>query len=107
MPLIVLLPALTFLPAAAFLVMAVARLIAPPSLKPRVPWILLLCSAIWLMDWGYETWIGKWAETVHGPIRSDLVLVTPLLYFISVVGITAFLGTSATKRDEPLSLFPR
>jgi len=107
MPLIVVLPALTLLPAAGFLVMAVARLIAPPSLKPRVPWILLLCSATWLMDWGYEIQIRKWAETVHAPIRSDLVLIAPLLYFVSIVGISAFLGASPTKRDEPLSLFPK
>jgi hypothetical protein len=107
MPLIALLPPLTLLPAAGFLCMAGARLIAPPPLKPRVPWVLLLCSVVWLMDWGYESEIRKWAETVQGPIRSDLILVAPLLYFVSVVGISTFLGTSATKRDEPLSLFPK
>ena len=99
-PLIIALPDLPGLVAAIFLYMTATRVVHPRSRDPRAFWILLLCSAVWLMDWGYEKELEKWGQTVHAPIRSDLVLVAPVLYFVSAVGISIFLQTFPTNTSE-------
>jgi len=37
----------------------------------------------------YESWVWVWARGVDAPIRVDLLLLAPLLYVLSGVGVWA------------------
>jgi len=50
----------------------------------------LLAEIAWLMYAIYETRMYFWAKTVHAPIRVDLLIIAPVLYLLSIVGVVSW-----------------
>ena len=65
----------------------------------------LIAGIAWLMYTIYETRMYFWAKTVHAPIRVDLLIIAPVLYLLSVVGVVSWIVGSrrarATSDREP------
>jgi hypothetical protein len=50
----------------------------------------LIAGIAWLMYAIYETRRYFWAKTVHAPIRVDLLIIVPVLYLLSIVGVVSW-----------------
>ena len=65
----------------------------------------LIAGIAWLMYTIYETRMYFWAKTVHAPIRLDLMIIAPVLYLLSIVGIVSWIvgwrRGAATSDREP------
>ena len=60
----------------------------------------LIAGIAWLMYAIYETRMYFWAKTVHAPIRLDLMIIAPVLYLLSIVGIMSWIvGRRRARRD--------
>ncbi len=55
-------------------------------LRPPAPRSLLVATVLWALYAAYETYMFFWSKTVVAPIRVDLLLVTPILYLVTVAG---------------------
>ena len=53
--------------------------------------IVVGMSFVWLIYGIYETRMYFWIKTVIAPIRVDLLLLTPTLYLLSIVGTIALI----------------
>jgi len=51
----------------------------------------LIAGVAWLMYLIYETRMYFWAKTVHAPIRVDLLVIAPVLYLLSIVGVVSWI----------------
>ena len=51
---------------------------------------VLIAGIAWLMYTIYETRMYFWAKTVHAPIRVDLLIIAPVLYLLSIVGVASW-----------------
>jgi apolipoprotein N-acyltransferase len=78
-------PVLAFLPALAFALLALAM--RGRARRPAI--VLALVSAAWTVFGIYETAMREWEKTVSAPIRVDLVLLTPVLWLMTMIGIGA------------------
>jgi hypothetical protein len=62
--------------------------------------IALTAAILWLLYAIYEWRMFLWSQTVSAPIRIDLLLIAPVLYLITAVGLVAsilgFRRTSST-----------
>ena len=83
-------PYLAFLPAFLFGLYAYIDLKRGGSNKLR--WGLLWPSIIWGIYGIYEVGMYFWSKTVDIPIRVDLLLVTPVIYLTTFMGIIALLN---------------
>ena len=54
-----------------------------------VQMLLWLAAAAWLLYAVYEWRMDQWGRTVTAPIRMDMLLVAPVLEFVSLVGLIA------------------
>ena len=65
----------------------------------------LIAGVAWLMYTIYETRMYFWAKTVHAPIRVDLLIIAPVLYLLSIVGVVSWIISwrrgAATSDREP------
>jgi len=78
-------PVPALLPALAFALLALAM-----RGRARRPSILLaLVSAAWIVFGIYEMGMREWEKTVTAPIRVDLLLLTPVLWMMTMIGIGA------------------
>ncbi len=53
--------------------------------------IVVGTSIVWLIYGIYETKMYFWMKTVIAPIRVDLLLIIPILYLLTIVGIIALI----------------
>jgi hypothetical protein len=58
--------------------------------RPRAAGWLLGPAVLWLLYAAYETYMFFWSRTVTAPIRIDLLLLAPVLYLATVVGLVAW-----------------
>lgn len=79
-------PWLALVPACFFSGISLARWRSVPPRRRRA---LVVASLIWFAYAIYEWRMSLWAETVIVPIRVDLLLVAPALYFATVAGLVA------------------
>jgi hypothetical protein len=57
--------------------------------------------AIWCLFGIYESYMYYWSRTVIAPIRVDLLLVTPILYAVTIFGlIQVFMPRRALNRSD-------
>ena len=75
-------PILALVPAAAAFL---AFYLVPQGTKRR-GWILA-AGTLWALFGAYEASLSSWNETAVAPIRVDLLLLTPLLYALTFVGL--------------------
>ena len=61
----------------------------------------LVAGIAWLIYTIYETRMYFWAETVHAPIRVDLLIIAPVLYLLSIVGVVSWIVSWRRARLEP------
>jgi hypothetical protein len=61
----------------------------------------LIAGIAWLMYTIYETRMHFWAKTVHAPIRVDLLIIAPVLYLLSMVGVVSWIVGWRRARLEP------
>jgi hypothetical protein len=75
-------PALVAIPAviALFVAFVVSRRIDAQS-RLLVALFAIASSGLWVCDGIYEYQMRLWAQTVTGPIRIDLLLLMPFLYY--------------------------
>ncbi len=50
---------------------------------------ILIGAIVWAAYAIYESYMHAWAQTVVAPIRVDLLIITPMLYAVTVVGAVA------------------
>ena len=87
-------PVLAFLPAAAFALLAWGM-----RGGARFPFIALAATAaLWALFGVYETAMHEWEKTVTAPIRVDLLLLAPVLWLVTVIGIAAAMMSIARPR---------
>lgn len=48
---------------------------------------IVLALAAWCLFGVYESYMYYWSRTVIAPIRVDLLLVTPILYAVTIFGL--------------------
>ena len=85
-------PPLAFIPSLAFFYRYRPRLNLPTKLA------LLAPAALWMLYGVYEIRMYYWSQTVTAPIRIDLLLIVPLLYFLLAIGT---IGCMAACRSQP------
>jgi hypothetical protein len=73
------------LPALGFLLVSVKTFRTGAASRP-ISLVLLLAAIVWTAYWGYEMQLNAWMVTVKAPIRSEILVTGPLLYYVSVVG---------------------
>jgi hypothetical protein len=49
----------------------------------------------------YETRMYFWAKTVHAPIRVDLLIIAPVLYLLTIVGVVSWIVGWRRARVQP------
>lgn len=54
-----------------------------------IRFLLLAVVAAWMAYGIYETIMYFWMQTVIAPIRVDLLLIAPVLYLVTLVGLVA------------------
>lgn len=54
-----------------------------------VRFLLLAVVAVWMVYGIYETIMYFWMRTVIAPIRVDLLLIAPVLYLVTLVGLVS------------------
>ena len=79
-------PYLALLPAFAFGAVY-ASLYRKRGAGPRR--FVLLTAVVWVLYAIYEWRMSIWARTVTAPIRVDLLLIAPVLYFVTLIGLLA------------------
>lgn len=77
--------ALPFLPLAPALVFGAVLAVWRNSKRGRVG--TLIAAVAWLAYGIYETRMWYWSQTVIAPIRVDLLLIAPLMYGMTALGI--------------------
>ena len=82
----ILFPPLAFVVAGVFLALF---LNARKKLK-SVNFLLLITVIVWFVYGLWELYMHYWSKTVVAPIRVDLLLIAPLLYLISVLGLVSY-----------------
>jgi hypothetical protein len=60
------------------------------AVRPRAPRLLLAVAVLWALYAAYETYMFFWSKTVTAPIRVDLLLLAPVLYIATGVGLVAW-----------------
>ncbi len=60
------------------------------GLRPLAPRTVLVAAVTWLLYAAYETYMYFWSKTVTAPIRIDLLLLTPLLYLLTLAGLASW-----------------
>ena len=81
-------PLLGFIPALVFLALyAFARIVAVGSVSKAARLSVLTAGVIWLLFTFYEWRMYYWERTVIAPIRVDLLLLTPVLYLTTGIGL--------------------
>jgi hypothetical protein len=88
-------PPLAFIPTIAFLFFFYRY---RPRLNVPTKLALLVPAGLWLLYGVYEIRMFYWSQTVSAPIRIDLLLIVPLLYFLLAVGT---IGCMAARRSTP------
>jgi len=78
-------PVLAFLPALVFALLALTM--RGRARRPAVA--LAATAALWALFGVYEMAMGEWEKTVVAPIRVDLVLLAPILWLVTMIGIGA------------------
>ena len=58
--------------------------------RPEAPKTLLIAAVTWALYAGYETYMQAWSKTVTAPIRVDLLLLTPVLYFLTLMALVSW-----------------
>jgi len=88
-------PVLAFLPALAFALLAWGM-----RRRGRFPFVALAAaSALWTLFGVYEMAMHEWEKTVTAPIRVDLLLLAPVLWLVTMIGIGAMvMSISRPKR---------
>ncbi len=87
-------PVLAFLPAIVFAVLALwAR---DRARRPSIA--LALVSAVWMVSGIYEMAMREWEKTVVAPIRVDLLLLAPVLWVVTMIGVYAAIKAGARAR---------
>jgi len=82
-----LLPGTAFIPGIAFIALYCAR----REKIAKISRIIIAGTTLaWLIYGIYETRMYFWMKTVIAPIRIDLLLITPVLYLLTIAGIVAF-----------------
>ena len=59
---------------------------------------LLLTTAVWLLYSVYEGVMFFWAQRVVAPIRIDLIVLGPLMYLVTALGLVSWWRT---RSDRP------
>lgn len=96
-PLLGLAPALVF-----FISYIFARVVGFAAASKGARLSVLAAGIIWLLFTSYEWRMSYWERTVIAPIRVDLLLLTPVLYVITVIGLVGLwktLSHSVAPRD--------
>ena len=63
--------------------------------------ILTICiTFLWTLYGVFETGMYFWMKTVIAPIRVDLLLIVPILYLLTIVGIMALEAISKINLDN-------
>ncbi len=88
-------PALAFIPSIAFFVYFYRY---RPRLNLPTKMALLIPATLWMLYAVYEIRMFYWSQTVSAPIRIDLLLIVPLLYFLLAIGT---IGCMAARRSNP------
>ena len=60
------------------------------AVRPDASRLLLGVSGLWVLYAAYETYMFFWSKTVTAPIRLDLLLLGPLLYLATAIGLLAW-----------------
>ena len=61
---------------------------------------IALAIAAWALFGVYESYMYYWSQTVIAPIRVDLLLLTPILYGVTIFGLVqAFMRRRAVSRS--------
>jgi hypothetical protein len=87
-PAVAFVPMLALLPCAVFVVLAARSFGRSSPARRNIASIILLCALVWLAYFVYETQLLAWMATVRAPIRADFMVTAPLLYYVSVVGLS-------------------
>ena len=56
--------------------------------------LTIAVTFVWTIYGIYEAGMYFWMKTVIAPIRVDLLLIAPILYLVTIVGIITFKKTS-------------
>jgi hypothetical protein len=51
---------------------------------------LLVATALWVLYSGYEAAMFFWARRVVAPIRIDLIVLGPLMYLVTALGLVSW-----------------
>jgi hypothetical protein len=82
-------PTLAFVPATVFAIFYLTYRRRLRTLgRPYVARALFGAAVMWLLYGFYEMHMQQWSHTVVAPIRVDLLLITPVLYIGTAVGIS-------------------
>ena len=85
-----------------------AALYRTPGAGPRR--FALTAAMVWALYTVYEWRMSIWEKTVATPIRVDLLLSAPMLYLVTIIGVTAtvigFLRTARMDAWVPWSVLP-
>ena len=64
-------------------------------------WAIAIAIAAWILFGVYESYMYHWSRTVIAPIRVDLLLLTPILYAVTVIGLVqAFMRRHQLNRSD-------
>ena len=55
-----------------------------------VNFLLLITVIVWFVYGLWELYMHYWSKTVVAPIRVDLLLIVPILYLISILGLVSY-----------------
>lgn len=58
--------------------------------QPLAPRALLVAAVTWALYAAYETYMYFWSRTVTAPIRVDLLLLTPILYLLTLIALVSW-----------------
>ncbi len=78
--------------AAFFVAVAPAALANKSPSARRRALLLAVAGGCWAADAWYELDVGTWAKGVTAPIRIDLLVVLPVLFGISILGLWLLAG---------------
>jgi hypothetical protein len=62
--------------------------------------IMVGVAGLWIIYGIYEWRMRIWSQTVQNPIRIDLLLIAPLLYIATGVGLVALVIGFARRRQQ-------
>jgi hypothetical protein len=96
--------ALALLSCASFLLVACVGLLQKSTLNRHIGGISGLLSLFWLAYWVVDTQLAIWvvaASTVEAQYRVDFVVTAPLLYFTTMVFLSAAFEGKALQGSTP------